>query len=82
MEHVVENKISENPQNLKEKKIILSKEDRERKILAKFKDSMTKSLENLQIKNKDDQYLNFKTPSSENCQGFFYLKIIDSSKHS
>lgn len=55
MEHVVDNKIEkENYQILKEKNIILSKEERERKILSKFRESMSKSLENLNIKNLID----------------------------
>jgi hypothetical protein len=74
MEHVVDNKIdleNKNNQNLKEKNIniILSKEERERNILSKFKDSITKSLENLNIKNLidlKDNYNNNKEDKEDN----------------
>ncbi len=58
MEHIVEDKgqLTEEikPQKPKENLVILSKEERERNILNKFKSSITKSLENLDIKNLID----------------------------
>lgn len=58
MEHIVEDSAQSSeeikPQRPKENLVILSKEERERNILNKFKSSITKSLENLNIKNLID----------------------------
>jgi len=58
MEHVVEEDLlvtdEIKPQKQRDNQIILSKEERDRNILNKFRSSITKSLENLNIKNLID----------------------------
>ena len=56
VEHIVEDDLKQDelPTKIKETPIIFSKEERERNILNKFKDSISKSLENLNIRNLID----------------------------